>query len=738
MYGAQQGHNSRLNGIPGGRGMAPQMMYGYVQSQGQHQHHTHAQQQQQQAQQQQQQQQAQQQQQQHHQSLQQDHTPHAATTATSNLAHHSAFSSGILSNVTPFTPSSHQNGHAPTSRTGHGQQLSEHMTDQLRAYKESERAHQSMTEQHQPHFFARLKAAENRGVGPVLSSITGTSNDTTAGDGEDEDRGRLNNIEKSEDRQDWQSLDLSGQGLRAISLTVFNRYSFVEELYLPSNNLTYLPPTIGQLRKLRHLDISHNQLTQLPAELGMCTPLRKLLLFNNQIRDLPSELGALHFLELLGIQGNPLNSDLKQMLLDEGTKSLVNYLKEHAPVPLPPEPRMLVPLQEGVSPSLERIRVMSWNTLCHSYVTSQQYGYTPTGALEWEYRRKGIMDEFRNRDADILCLQEIAGDAFETYFAPELAKDDYRGVHWAKTRVTHMRDKAEQGGVDGCAIFYKNTKFILLDKQLVDFRSMAINRPDMKATEDVFNRVMPKDQIGVFCLFESRKTGARFIVVNTHLCWERQLADVKAVQTGILMEQVTKMSERYTRKPPVPMSEKKLVRSTTTDEVSELTPDICPEMPLPSQEYRTNTDIPLLVCGDYNSVYDSAVYELLDKGRVAPDHPDLVGHSYGNFTRDGISHPFSLRSVYAHVRNTPDDLAFTNYTPTFRRVIDYIWYSTNTLEAVELLGPPDYEYLKRVPGFPSYHFPSDHIQVMADFVFKARKEKKSVSDQERGGTPARG
>lgn len=299
--------------------MAPQMMYGYVQSQGQHQHHTHAQQQQQQQQNQQQNQQGQQQQQQpQQQQPQQQQDPSQS----------SAFSSGILSTVTPFTPSSHQNqqkqGQPP---------ISEHMNEQLKAFDESKRAHQSMTEQHQPHFFARARAAENRGVGPILTSIT-TSNTTApdaAVDSEEEDRGRPVNVEKAEDRQDWQSLDLSGQGLRAISLTLFDRYAFVEELYLCSNNLRYLPPSIGQLRKLRHLDLSHNHLTELPPELGMCTPLRKLLVFNNQIQELPYELGALHFLELLGVQGNPLNSDIKQMLIDDGTKGLINHLKEHAP-----------------------------------------------------------------------------------------------------------------------------------------------------------------------------------------------------------------------------------------------------------------------------------------------------------------------------------------------------------------------------------------------------------------------
>jgi CCR4-NOT transcription complex subunit 6 len=143
-----------------------------------------------------------------------------------------------------------------------------------------------------------------------------------------------------------------------------------------------------------------------------------------------------------------------------------------------------------------------------------------------------------------------------------------------------------------------------------------------------------------------------------------------------------------------------------------------------------------MVCGDYNSTYDSSVYELLSMGRVAPNHSDFGNHQYGSFTRDGIEHPFSMRSAYVHLNGTPDELTFTNYVPGFAEVIDYIWYSTNTLEVVERLGPPDRHHLKRVPGFPNYHFPADHIQIMAEVVIKARKDKKMVVEPDFGGGSA--
>lgn len=391
-----------------------------------------------------------------------------------------------------------------------------------------------------------------------------------------------------------------------------------------------------------------------------------------------------------------------------------------------PEPRKEIIIQEDVSTNLERIKVFSWNILCDKYATAQTYGYTPTSALKWEYRFNCIMKELQLRDADFLALQEVSTEAFRDNLSPELAKLDYRGVHWPKSRAKTMAEK-DAIGVDGCAIFYKQSKYILLDKQVIEFASIAINRPDMKNQHDVFNRVMPKDNIAVICFFESRLTGARMILVNVHLTWDLQLADVKVIQTGILMEQVAKMSERYAKWPA--LKEKKMIVLPVDDD------HVRPPQaePGPSQEYKAPSEIPLFVCGDFNSTWDSSVVELMSKGRVDPSHEDLSNHHYGNFTQNGIEHPFSLRDSYAATRGTADEMPFTNYTPGFTDVIDYIWYSANTLDVVEVLGGPNAEELKLVPSFPFWWYPADHIQIMADFVIKSRKDKKAT-DRDQGGS----
>ena len=391
-------------------------------------------------------------------------------------------------------------------------------------------------------------------------------------------------------------------------------------------------------------------------------------------------------------------------------------------VPMPPEEQKMLLIQEDVSQNLERVKVLSWNVLCEKFATTNHYGYTPSHALDWAYRREQILREISFRDADVLTLQEIAMGAFKDFFEPKMKEAGYKGVYWPKQRARTMLVQ-EQQAVDGCATFFKVNRFALIDKQLVEFRSLAINRPDMKGQEDIFNRVMPKDNIATICLLESRRTGARLIVVNAHLAWEPHLADVKLIQTAILMEVLAKVTEKYATSDEF----KSKKPSAPADDEDEEAPRVSP------QEYKYSADIPLLVCGDFNSTPESSVCELLAKGHVPGDHPDFSGRKYGNFTANGIQHPFSLRNSYEYLNKTENELPFTNYTPGFDGVIDYIWFSANTIEVVELLGPPDKEYLKRVPGFPHYHFPTDHIQLLADFVIKARKDKKALPEPDFGG-----
>ena len=232
-------------------------------------------------------------------------------------------------------------------------------------------------------------------------------------------------------------------------------------------------------------------------------------------------------------------------------------------------------------------------------------------------------------------------------------------------------------------------RYQLVEKQLIEFNQVALQRPDFKKTDDMFNRVLTKDHIAVVALLESRATGSRLIVANVHVHWDPEYRDVKLVQAALLMDELQKISDRFARLPP------------------RLPPYLQAEDPTspPLPTYADGSKIPTIVCGDFNSIPESGVYDFLANGTVPSDHPDFMSHVYGNYTSDGLKHRLNLKSAYASIGELP----LTNHTPGFQGVIDYIWYTTANLSVTSLLGEVDTGYLSKVVGFPNAHFPSEYV-----------------------------
>ncbi|PNS21362.1 hypothetical protein CAC42_1141 [Sphaceloma murrayae] len=609
-------------------------------------------------------------------------------------------SSGTLSSATPhFTPSHLQSNTPVGGQGGMSRPDTEYWNEQVRVANASR-------ELTQAHYFARSSGGANKQTIP--SALRAAFRD------DDEERKPING--QVTVKQPWRVLDFSGQGLRVIASSLF-RYPFLEKLYFNHNKLRYITPELGQLRNLTFLDLSQNDLQDLPPQIGMLVNLKGLYLFDNHLQTLPYEMGYLYQLEFLGIEGNPLNDEIRNTLAESGTQELIRSLRESGPELDPPDERDWIILDETPINTGEedRFTVFDANILCPKYVTATQYPYVPSRALAWDRRREMVINEIRHRNADIVCLQEIDSESFNEEFRPNLAANDYKGIFWQKSRAQTMAER-EAKLVDGCATFWKNSKYIMLDKQMVDFRKMAINRADMKGEHDIFNRVMTRDDIATVTFLENRLTGSRIIVVNTHVFWNPEFADVKVVQIAILMEQVARLAETYAKWKPCTDKEVFKFANGDSDE-----PEVAVK-PAPSQTYAHATDIPMLLCGDFNSTPGSGPYDLIAHGSLSNAHQDLVGRSYGSFTRDGMRHPFSLKSTYANI----GEMEFTNYTATWQGVVDYIWYSTNALQNTGLLGEIDRNYLQRVPGFPSWHFPSDHLPLFAEYVVKGKKEKKVV------------
>ncbi|XP_012168550.1 CCR4-NOT transcription complex subunit 6-like isoform X2 [Bombus affinis] len=342
--------------------------------------------------------------------------------------------------------------------------------------------------------------------------------------------------------------------------------------------------------------------------------------------------------------------------------------------------------------------VMCYNVLCDKYATRQMYGYCPSWALDWEYRKKGILDEIRHYAADIISLQEVETDQFYNFFLPELKHDGYDGIFSPKSRAKTMAEN-DRKYVDGCAIFYRTAKFTLIKEHLVEFNQLAM--ANAEGSDNMLNRVMPKDNIGLAALLRTKEAAwdnglpsdpaqvqQPILVCTAHIHWDPEFCDVKLIQTMMLSNEL---------------------RSILDQAGQSFRPGHKPD----------SSNVQLLLCGDFNSLPDSGVIEFLTSGRVAADHRDFKDLAYKSCLQkisgcdkpNEFTHSFKLASAYSE-----DIMPYTNYTFEFKGIIDYIFYSKQSMVPLGLLGPLSADWFKehKVVGCPHPHVPSDHFPLLVE------------------------
>ncbi|XP_029035166.1 CCR4-NOT transcription complex subunit 6-like isoform X2 [Osmia bicornis bicornis] len=494
----------------------------------------------------------------------------------------------------------------------------------------------------------------------------------------------------------WPELEITGS-IRNLSPNLW-QLTHLTALYLNDNSLQRIPSEIGRLVNLRALDLSSNKLRSLPAELGDLIYLRELLLNQNYLRVLPYELGKLFQLQVLGLQGNPLSKEVMALYGEpSGTHKLLSYMLDNLQVTAnhPPQ-RPWIPLTR---PNRTRptciFTVMCYNVLCDKYATRQMYGYCPSWALDWEYRKKGILDEIRHYAADIISLQEVETDQFYHFFLPELKQDGYDGIFSPKSRAKTMAEN-DRKYVDGCAIFYRTAKFTLIKDHLVEFNQLAM--ANAEGSDNMLNRVMPKDNIGLAALLRTKEAAwdnglpsdpaqvqQPILVCTAHIHWDPEFCDVKLIQTMMLSNEL---------------------RSILDQAGQSFRPGHKPD----------SSNVQLLLCGDFNSLPDSGVIEFLTSGRVAADHRDFKDLAYKSCLQkisgcdkpNEFTHSFKLASAYSE-----DIMPYTNYTFEFKGIIDYIFYSKQSMVPLGLLGPLSADWFKdhKVVGCPHPHVPSEFVGV---------------------------
>ncbi|XP_072040257.1 nocturnin-like [Amphiura filiformis] len=116
---------------------------------------------------------------------------------------------------------------------------------------------------------------------------------------------------------------------------------------------------------------------------------------------------------------------------------------------------------DSIKDSNDCIRVMTWNTLADALcLGSDNFIKCPKKALKWETRKYRCLEEILTYNPDVVCLQEV--DHFPDFYQPMLEQIGYKGTFKPK-RYSPCLDVLHNSGPDGCAIFYKQNKFEVLE-----------------------------------------------------------------------------------------------------------------------------------------------------------------------------------------------------------------------------------------------------------------------------------
>lgn len=328
----------------------------------------------------------------------------------------------------------------------------------------------------------------------------------------------------------------------------------------------------------------------------------------------------------------------------------------------------------------KQIKVMDWNILADLYATESQYPYCEPWALAWPWRKQLIMKEITSMSTDIVTLQEVQKDAFDDWFRPEFARAGYEGVFQQKRREVFHKGTYV---AEGCATFYKTSRFKRVEKMVFDFDKISYS--ELCSSPQAVNGLQraSKGNIALALVLEDQvlqptepwqavgpNGGHKLCVVNTHIFADVDSEDIKLWQAYLLVQSI---------------------------------------------HQHGLEQMPLLVCGDFNSIPTSAVYKYLCEGALDSEIK-LPRDPSGLLEFFKVGHSLRLSTAYRECCG--NEAAFTNYTVDFKGALDYIFFSSDRLQALTISEIDDDRVLAEETALPCSTRPSDHVSLIATFMFR--------------------
>ncbi|KAF7459361.1 putative carbon catabolite repressor protein 4 [Cryptosporidium felis] len=426
------------------------------------------------------------------------------------------------------------------------------------------------------------------------------------------------------------------------------------------------------------------------------------------------------------------------------------------------------------TPSHSRFKVFSWNILAEIYASQEAFPHCDAYMLSWSYRKTRIIIEILSHQPDIVCLQEVQTEHFDDFFKPVLQQYGYEGVYKQKTTEIFTsgsgRRKDGKYTMDGCATFYKTNKFIAKENYSLEFSALikeATHRTlpaEVKNNPAAIKRLL-KDNVAVVILLEYRQNGqygsestnsihgqfsgnssgnnGRVIGMGISV---NAGANSMHTQPGIILSSNSQIQADSSKSSVASTPLQVIIANThivANPEANDVKIWQAQTLVSVLEEYlhdcyRRQPVLPgLIICGDFNSTPDSALYRLLATGTCEKTHKDLAMDRYGLLSDLQLGHSMRLRSAYSMAKaivegHNPNMLAssteslepvFTNYTPNYLGCLDYVFYSDERLRLGGVLELLDEEALIReaaalqLPDWslPNPQRPSDHLPLLTEF-----------------------
>ncbi|XP_052391466.1 protein angel homolog 2 isoform X1 [Carassius gibelio] len=305
--------------------------------------------------------------------------------------------------------------------------------------------------------------------------------------------------------------------------------------------------------------------------------------------------------------------------------------------------------------------VMSYNILSQDLLRDNTYLYRHCHppVLDWRHRYPNIIKELEKHSADIMCLQEVQEDHYTQQIKPSL---ESLGYHCEYKWRTGLKP-------DGCAVVFRRERFSLVSCHPVEYFQRGIP-------------LLDRDNVGLIVLLrpiDPHCSLTNICVANTHLLYNPRRGDIKLAQLAMLLAEISRVAQ-------LPDSK------------------VCP----------------VLLCGDFNSVPWSPLYQFIRDSRLeydgltigkvsgqeenprgqrilsVPVWPRSLGISQqcqyesqttdsdlrdleqpkpDGFTKASIEHCLKLTSAYSHYLKESGQPEITTCHSRTAITVDYIFYS---------------------------------------------------------------